>query len=476
MAPIFRGMLFDRDRLPEAMTKFSDLSLQPTSLDEFVNLRPPARGGSVGSWSSTSGDPLAEILVVRDSDFQDTLHWLNSYFAGLSPVTQWCRVLSLSQAEHIASRAEPVGLGHMLGAWVGAVIAECSVQAGGIQNLRDMTGSAATSSATFAAGRAVAVWQRDSQLGEIARRHDELSQHLREGGRPVSAASLSPIWTVLSGHEGKLAASDRRALDPLIQLVALLAENERNSEPAEMVTAAAEQARIYFDLPEIAQCAEGPQVERVRALDRLGERLATGPRSPVVDALLGLGASFVDPGSAVAPELLRRYTRLLPTAPIWQGLFAGIITPLRVLTDQAGLGRLIAKALVAPHDLYGRPSCDIAYDELTRWITPGRSIKVDVRGMSARALAVELSPGVTCTFAYNRLETPPSLAKADLAKGTTENRSTSGTRTLQDLELVVMNLQRRIERIETGSIGSQRSLDLAEPKEGKNRKGSGKKG
>lgn len=187
--------------------------------------------------------------------------------------------------------------------------------------------------------------------------------------------------------------------------------------------------------------------------------------------MLGLGASFIDPGSAVAPELLRRYTRLLPTAPIWQGLFAGAMMPLRILTDQGGLGRLIAKALLMPDDLHGRPSCDIAYDELVRWITPGRSLKQDVRGMSARSLAVELVPGVTCVFAYGRGETTAVSTKADSARPVTENRVSSSIRTLQDLALVVTSLLQRMDRLEAQNTTVQRSLDLPEPKEGKGRKG-----
>lgn len=476
MANTFRGMTFDRDRLPAALTQFEHLSLKPISWEVFASQRLPTGGGAVGSWSTTQGDPLAEILVVRDEDFQDTLTWLNSFFAGLSPITQWCRVLPQSSAERISKRRPTVGLGAMLGAWVGAVIAECSVQAGGVQNLRDLPGSAAASSATFAAGRAISVWNNYDDLTEIARRHDELSQSLRDGVRRVSADALTPIWSVLSGGSIKPSIADKRALEPLASIVTRIAKNVEQVEPAELVAVTSVQARDSFDLPEIAECAMGPQVERVRALDRLGERLSSGPRSPAVDALLGLAASFVDPGSAVAPELLRRYAQQLPTAPIWQGLFAGALVPLRVMTDQGGLGRLIAKALLTADDLHGRPSCDIAYDELARWITPGRSLKLDVRGMSARILSVELVAGVTCTFPYNRTDPVATPTRTEVARGAAENRaSSSAQHTLQDLDAVVMNLVRRVERLESRSADPQRTLGLAEPKDGKSRRGSSNK-
>jgi hypothetical protein len=474
MAETFRGALFERDALPAAMTQLPRQSLKSSTWETFVCQQPPVRGGAVGSWSATPGDPLAEILVVRNEDFLDTLAWLNSFFSGLSPITQWCRVLPQSEAERIAGRSPAVTLGRMLGAWVGAILAECSVQAGGVQNLREVPGSAAASTATFAAGRAAAVWNQDSNFAEIARRHDELSQGLRDGSRPLAAEALVPLWSVLSGRVDRAAHNDRRALEPLVAILSSLAHKVDEVEPAELVAKTAMQARDYFDLSELTECAQGPQVERVRALDRLGERLASGPRSPSIDALLGLGASFIDPGSAVAPELLRRYGRQLPVAPIWQGVFAGAMTPLRVMTDQGGLGRLVAKTLLAADDLQGRPSCDIAYEEISRWITPGRSLKLDLRGMSARFVSVELVAGVTCVFAYGRTDTVSSTTPTSRAEPTRSqtDRSRVGGRTLQELEIFVLNLQQRIERLEAQETRAQRSLDLPEPKEGKSRKGS----
>ncbi|MBX9943041.1 MAG: hypothetical protein K2Y40_03070 [Reyranella sp.] len=467
MAEIFRGTISDREGLPQAITQLGRIPSSETNWRSFVKRAIPLRGGAVGTWSVTASDPLAEVLIVRDEDFNDTIAWLNSFFAGLSPVTQWCRVVTHSQASRIADREEQPRLGNMLGAWVGAILAECSVQAGGVQNMRDMPGSAATSSATFAAGRAEAVWNRQSNPAEVARRHDELSQSLREGNRPIGANSLVPVWAALSGRADAVNPSDRRALEPLIEILGNTALQARKTEPAELVTEVAIMAERDFNLPEILECASGPQVERVRALDRLGEKLASGPKSPVIDALLGMGASFVEPGSAIAPELLRRYGRLLPTAPIWQGVFAGAFSPIKVLTDQAGLGRLIAKALLAADDLHGRPTCDIAYEELIRWITPGRPLKSDLRGMSARALSVELLPGVTCAFAFGRADASHApIPKADSSRPTEQKRA--AVRTLQEIDSALANVLQRIETLETR--GLQRSLALPEPKDNKTRK------
>ena len=200
MAENFRGGHFDREQLPEALTRLERLAPSSIAWRDFVRHPIPPRGGAVGTWSVTPGDALAEVLVVRDEDFADTLAWVNSFFAALSPITQWCRVLPLSQAVQIAKRTNPVALGHMLGPWIGAVLAECSVQSGGLPNMRELPGSAAISSATFAAGRAEAVWSGESNPATIARRHDELSHNVRDGSRPLSAQALVPVWSVLNGR------------------------------------------------------------------------------------------------------------------------------------------------------------------------------------------------------------------------------------------------------------------------------------
>jgi hypothetical protein len=444
---------------------------------EFVGQKPPLRGAAVGTWTETASDTLAEVFIVRDEDFSETLAWLNSYFSGLSPITQWCRVLPHSVATRIAGRSEALGIGLHLGSWVGAILAECSAQAGGVQNLREIPGAAALSTATFAAGRATAIWSDRTDYREIAKRHDQLSSAIsRESLRPVAAGKLLPLWQVVAGDLNGLAAADKV---PLVELHSLLAHIKAISsevEPAELVYRLALQARDYFDLAELTECAEGPQVKRVKALDRLGERLSRGPSTPVIDALLGMGASFIDPGSSVAPELLRRHAKQFPLSPIWQGVFAGALVPFRVLTDQGGLGRLISKSLLANDDLDGRPMCDIGFDELVRWVTPGRSLKLDVRGLSASALNVELMPGVTCSFptprptvsASTSTSTSTSTSKVESRYESDRARNSAGA----EFESALRSLQQRVSRLEEQNLSNQQSFDLPEVKENRSRKGS----
>lgn len=474
MPATFQGAVLSRDDLASGLTNVNRWPLTTYTWASLSEAHIPPRGCLLGAWGADVGSPLPELLLVRDEDHADVVAWLGSYFAGLAPITQWCRILTVSQVERIASMRRVISLGRRLGAWTGATLAECSAQAGGAVNLKELPGSAATSTATYAAGRATAIWGEAVAYAELAHRHNELSQSLGLGARPVPADQLLPIWQVLAGGMEFTASADRRALEPIALLLNRAFSVEGHVDTAEFVQHMATEATDHYELPDLADCARGPQNERVRALDRLAERLLDGPRSPAIAALLGLGASFVDPGASVLPELLRRHSQKLPMAPIWLGLFAGAWAPLRVFTDHQGLGRLVSKSLLSPTDIETRPACDIAYEELSRWLAPGKSSqRIDVRGMSARTISVEILPGVTCAFAHSRPESAAPATtqqRVEPPRFNYDNRNRA-PRSAVDVEGLLQSIVQRLERLEQRSDTVQQSLDLPEPKDTKTRRG-----
>lgn len=105
-------------------------------------------------------------------------------------------------------------------------------------------------------------------------------------------------------------------------------------------------------------------------------------------------------------------------------------TPSRVLSDFAGLGRLVTKALLSESDLEEKPHCDISYDEISRWLAGVTASKLPLRGMAARSLSVEIYLGVTCPFSTGRAEpariegTPPVQRRDEQAHIISENQRT----------------------------------------------------
>ncbi|MBR1203307.1 MULTISPECIES: hypothetical protein [unclassified Bradyrhizobium] len=403
MSTIIQAKMLNREGMATQFVNAGRLELDELRLPELIDLRIPDRGAVVGKWRR-DGDPFPDILIVRDADLSDTHAWLSSFFSALSPISQWCRIVSQSDVAKLATRNERPILDGRLGGWIGLVLAECSAQAGQSLNLKDLPGTAALASSTYAAARGVAVWGDRCDLKEIAARHDELSAKLREGNRPISAAQLVPIWQALTGYVDPLDKNidRRRALAPFVALFDKILR--QNSLSADSIADVVAIAMDHFRVPQLADCSRGPQLERVRALDQLAQELARNGKAIAADALIGFAASLIDPGMGVLPDLLRKYSGRFPMAPLWLGAFAGCWSSNRALTDHGGLGRLIAKALLVESDLEEKPQCDISYDELSRWLNGVTASKLPLRGMAARSLSVEIYLGVTCPFAIGRAD------------------------------------------------------------------------
>ena len=448
------GAVLDRDTLAAGLT------LPPAKLQRInlTSILIPPRGALVGYWDGRLDEILPHLLVVRDEDLSDTFAWLNSFLGGVSPITQWCRVLPHSALNAIANRSPRIGLGRRLGAWVGAIIAECNAQAGNQISLRELAGSAAMSSATYAAARATAIWGNSISLKELAQRHDTLTAYFRESGRGISAQQLLPLWDCLAQTEGPLTREQRSYL-PLIELLNSSPDLSPSGEMSAQLEKIANLASGLFDLPILEECARGPQRERVRAFDALAIELSEGPKSIAIDGVVGFAASLIDPGSVVMPELLRKYTLRFPLCSIWLGAFAGAWAPSRVLADNQGLGRLLIKPLLSETDLESRPSCDVAYDELVRWIGPSTN-RLALRGMHLRALTVEVSLGVNCPFSLGRSE-PVKEAPRDQVSDKDRNAS-STSRTIGHIAESLDNLTRRVAELEKRANAAQRELEFPE--------------
>jgi hypothetical protein len=398
-----------RDELSAALMPLSGYH-QFRSIDawELRSTNIPSKGAIVGYWDKPGSDPFPDFMLVNDRDYNDTLAWLSAYMNALAPVTQWCRIWPQSRFSKTLDLNDLQAGAKRLGCWVGSILAECSFQSQSSVNLNELSGTAAMTSASFAAARALFVLADNADLMEIAERHDDLSARLRVTGRPLNAKNLMPLWYALSGRDwlGKPPANFR-TLDPFVELFSLA----DNGVPiaAEFIEDVAQKMAFQFNLQAVADCVKGPQNLRVVALDEVAEQLLNGPRSPAVEALLGFSASLVDIGAPVLPELLRRYSSKFPAAAVWQGAFAGLWSPIRVLSDFKGLGRYIAKNIKESSDLFSKPRCDIAFEELDRWIGNSMPQQIPVRGAAARTLNVELVPGVTCPIPLSRAPVRPEV-------------------------------------------------------------------
>lgn len=442
----------DREGLALAIGSLANEEQRTGVVLDVAEVRIPPKGAAVGKFGLQQGATLPDFIVVRDEDLSDTYAWVSAYFNALTPITQWCRVWRQSEFGRL-DLASDIGLPKRLGPWIGAIIGECLVQANYALNLKAIPGSAAMATATFAAARGSAVWGDLLELEDLSRRYDDLHQRYRNHHRALSGRDLLPLWFVLSDNPnaGRSHVS-QRAMSRVAELLA-----EVVARGIDGLKDVARLAAEEFSLSELFDCAQGGQAQRVEAVDRLAGRLLAGPASPVRDAILGFGASLVEPGVAALPDLLKRYTDRMPMAPLWLGAFAGAWAPGKVINDNQGLGRLILKALEASPDLAERPVADIAYDELSRWLGPAGARRPTIRAMSARTLNIEIIPGVIAPFSVaNEAQVEPVPSRP-----ATERRSTASEPPRNDMNTIMRSLENlagRLARLEAGASGESGTL------------------
>lgn len=401
MAALVHVLKIGREQLPELIASGDSSLFVGETLHNVAGLQIDPRHIVVGHWGPPTADPFPDFIIVRDDEYEDTTAWLSAFLPSFAPLSQWCRLWKLSDLQRIAGANERPNLGtRLLGGWIGIILVEASSEGA---NLKEVSGASAAASATYCAARAVSVWGNFGGFEELAERHAALGGRNREHAIDRFRSQLQPIWYVLAGPRWQAKPPvDARALEVIRSLVEELSSAEFLSQD-DIGSVAATLAR-RFDLPDLARCASGTQGQRVEALDKLGTRLLEGPKSVASSAIMGFAASLVDPGAAVMPELLRRYSSSLPSSSLWAGAFAGLWFPVRVLSEHGGLGRLIAKELLRPSDLFSKPEADVSFDELSRWTGGSFDARQAIRGLFARTLFVELYPGVSTPLQVARIE------------------------------------------------------------------------
>ena len=464
-----------REDLPETLgsTQVRRSAFAEPSVSNDFRVEPKHIG--LGYWDEPAGDPFPDFMIIRDDEYQDTQAWMSAYMIGLTPVSQWCRVWRASEFRNLDRVRPTPSLGARYAAWVGAIIAEYGSQSP--SNLKEVSGAAALMTATYAAARATAVWNGFEHFDELGKRHEAVTLRHREAPGAVPIEELMPLWYVLAGPDWYARPpAEARALEPFSRLFDQLSDAKVLSQDS--ILDVAKQVAREFAAPEIALCAVGPQGQRVDALDKLGSRLLSGPRSPATSALMGLAASMIDPGTPVLPELLRRYSKALPAAAIWAGAFAGLWFPVRVLSEHSGFGRLIGKQLVATSDLHTKPRADVAFEEFSRWTGGSTAGRLQLRGLMLRSLFIELLPGVTVPIPNVRGDVsrtdhtsaaPPKqqsleLSSSSRAEASVRSESSAPTRSLQDVASRLERLEKVVAEIVRGATKTRQAASR-----GKNR-------
>lgn len=160
-------------------------------------------------------------LGVREEAEARLYARLSQTRADLSPLSSWLHVFSLEAISKLRSpNIEPVLLGYEA-AWAGVVIAEASILAGRRATQLKMVACLAT--ASFAVGRASAIWPMNTTV-DVLEKYDDMQLQIRSIGSSssITRKAFDPIWRILrsvSGAKSKV-SGDEEAIASAIEALA----------------------------------------------------------------------------------------------------------------------------------------------------------------------------------------------------------------------------------------------------------------
>ena len=136
------------------------------------------------------------FVVVPGPDRREFFAWVNTYCPFVTPLSQWCRVVTEPELA-LVRKARVPSYGGVEAAWAGAVIGEAVLRLGTGRRLAEMTTTALQTCATFVAARARGLWGVDDARWEWMAQYETARRTLGVGDRDSSLSNYRTVWEVL---------------------------------------------------------------------------------------------------------------------------------------------------------------------------------------------------------------------------------------------------------------------------------------
>ena len=166
-----------------------------------VGLRTPCVGvGYVDAHSQI----LPHFIVVPDTDRREFFAWVNTYCPFVTPLTQWCRVVSEEELARVQSLEVAPRYGCAVSAWAGAILGEAILHWGTGSKLSQLSITALQSCASFVAARAFGLWGLGKARSASMRRHESARNILGIANRGPNLVEYQQLWFVLETLSGEV--------------------------------------------------------------------------------------------------------------------------------------------------------------------------------------------------------------------------------------------------------------------------------
>ena len=255
------------------------------------------------------------IVIVDDNSATETMSWLRAFADEAFPMSQFARVVKLSDWVTFSSKRRNFSHGEDFSPqrWAAVSVGEVLAQAESDIDLQNMPLSRLASSLTLPVGRATNLFGSGDATQQCVDRLRIVSADARFARRPISVSQLTPIWALCGARiEGHLEAHESALM--VVEAASKLFRDEVGPVFVEGGLFLERYAGLRSDSAE----------ERVVAFNEFSDDVLRLPASQVASsgAFLLAAAAFMVGRSTTHAFLLSRFRRAAPSSFAWFGLIA----------------------------------------------------------------------------------------------------------------------------------------------------------
>jgi hypothetical protein len=342
-----------------------------------------------------SGFPA--VILVERAKQRDFFAWVTSFVPWVQPFTAFCRVVDPKVADLLLRQRSRPPLAKLVGGWVGIILAETFVLRALARVSDRFTIRQAMGTFSYCASRRLALGFNGG-VGELLQDW-ESAKELVENRRAPYSQDIRELWDIVGALSARHVTNDLGTeQEAIFQCCADILEDGQSEQGWSQLT---RKLRLFDEAP---ITMTGTREERVLVAERVLREVAqaSGQNKQIKSFACGYIVSLIAPGTLDHMGLLEQIIPVLPTAPLWYGLCAGLRSRNGVQSYSNGIGRRLARELERGVLLTDAPTCDIAMAELRVVVGSSRSTPDFLRN-SGTSIEVEVAPCVSCWFRSSTL-------------------------------------------------------------------------
>lgn len=313
---------FEREAVPKALQGIVDMRLNGPAIT-FGAPRPRDGDVVVGFCEHPNyQERIAPLLIVtNEASTFDMFSWIATYAPNTFPLSQFARVISDTDWEDLASLPEDRSYKYLHeDRWASLILGELLAQGDSDSELSGIPFSRANACFSTAIARASLIYPKSGNaFSTCLNRLKKIESDSSFVRRPVLVASFAKVWDTLHTHEYRRSDSNVSSEAQIAEAIDILLAHQSITKAS---------SDIY--LSDFLALQSDSIEERVLAFNKLLTQVGAKVEGEIADtrinAIVASAAFMVGRGTSHI-FLLRRLSKVLPSAVLWFGVLAALTGP-----------------------------------------------------------------------------------------------------------------------------------------------------